>query len=88
MTTIIVNNQFLFAKNKKNQTQFNKCVRALERYNELNDMRNKVEDTGDEFNYQLRRLNRMCENQFDKFQAYLEELPKYEQKKITNSNIY
>jgi len=70
----------LIAKNPKNQSKVNRCVKSLERYYFLNDLRDKSSDNEDEKGYN--KYNRMCEQVFDKYLTYLEELPKYEQKSI------
>jgi hypothetical protein len=70
----------LVAKNAKNQSKVNKCVRALVAYNKANDERNVLENDGEEKG--LNAINRKCENLFDKYLTYADELPKYELKRI------
>lgn len=68
------------AINQKNQAKFNKCLKALNKYYSLNNMRDNADGNGDEklFN----KLDRQCSNAFDKYLELLSELPKYEQKRI------
>lgn len=68
------------SKNPKNQGKVNKCVKALNRYYSLNDLRNIADDSGNE--KEVRKYDRMCEDVFDKYLTYLESLPKYEQTQI------
>jgi len=68
------------AKTKKNQGKVNKCIKALQRYDALNTIRDSYDNAGDEKN--VNKYNRLCENAFDKYINYSYELPKYEQKRI------
>ena len=78
--------------NKKNQSQVNKTVKALISYNEANRTRERFDndyDTSEKSNErQFERLNKICENKWDKYSTYLNELPKYLQKQIENSDLY
>lgn len=76
----------LQAKNKKHQTNFKKAINWLIKYNSFNDIRNIAEGDGNEKEYN--RVNKKCENSYDKFLDYMEELPKYEQNKIYKSELY
>jgi RNA binding exosome subunit len=64
----------------KNQKTVNKCVKAHERYNELNDMRNAAEDNDNMKLYA--KLDKQCANAFDKYLEFLYELPKNQQQAI------
>jgi hypothetical protein len=68
------------AKNKKNQSKVNKCIKALSKYDALNTLRDAAYDDGNE--RAVNKYNRLCENAFDKYLTYSYELPKYEQKRI------
>jgi hypothetical protein len=68
------------AKNKKNQAMINKCIKALRRYDALNSLRDIADNDGNE--REVKKYNRLCENVFDKYLTYSDELPKYEQKRI------
>lgn len=68
---------------KNHQSTINKCLRANARYERLNDLRNIAEDNDDEKS--VRKLNRQCEDAFDRYLTYLQELPKYIQNQITKS---
>jgi protein involved in sex pheromone biosynthesis len=68
------------AKNAKNQSKINRCVKTLERYYVLNSLRDAADDNGDKSSYN--KLNRQCEDVFDKYMTQLQDLPKYEQKSI------
>ena len=74
------------ALNPKNQKQLNKVVKALTRYNQLNDARGVAENNDDE--KLERKLNRQCESAWDKYMDYMAELPKYQQKLVENSTLY
>jgi hypothetical protein len=71
---------------KKNKSVFNKCIKALIKYNALNDERDHADNEGNE--KLVNRLNTKCSNAFDKYMDYLQELPKYEQKRIQSSDLY
>ena len=68
------------AKNKKNQAMINKCIKTLRRYDALNSLRDIADNDGNE--REVKKYNRLCENVFDKYLTYSDELPKYEQKRI------
>lgn len=74
------------AKKIKNQSLLNKVIKALEKYNALNNLRDKADNEGNEREY--KKLNNQCEKSFDKYLELLNELPKYEQKRIENSELY
>lgn len=68
------------AINPKNQSLVNKAVKYLQKYYELNDLRNVADDNGAE--KELKKYNRMCEDVFDKYLDELAELPKGQQQII------
>ena len=74
------------AKTITNQSLLNRVVKALVKYNALNNLRDIADNDGDEklFN----KLDKQCENSWDKYQELLQELPKYEQKRIEKSDLY
>lgn len=74
----------------KNSKLFNKVVKALIKYNELNDLRDKASDFDllDGNSKEYNRLDKKCEIAFDNYLELLQELPKYEQKRIENSELY
>jgi hypothetical protein len=74
------------AVNQKNQKLFNKSIKLLIRYNELNDLRDRAGDNDDEKSY--KKYDRMCEVTYDKFLDSMDALPKYEQKRIYDSELY
>jgi len=76
----------LKAKTPKNQAMLNRTIKALVKYNNLNNQRDKADDSGDEKLY--RKLNRQCEVAFDKYLELAEELPKYEKDRLENSDVY
>ena len=71
---------------KKNQGLVNKTVRALIAYNKLNSERDKASDADND--KLVQKLNRKCENAFDKYLGFLNELPKNQQKIIDNTDLY
>jgi hypothetical protein len=74
------------AKTIKNQSLLNKVVKALEKYNQLNNLRDKADNEGNEREY--KKLDNKCLNAFDKYLELLNELPKYEQTRIEKSDLY
>lgn len=68
------------AINPKNQSLVNKAVKYLQKYYELNDLRNVADNNGAE--KELKKYNRMCEDVFDKYLDALAELPKGQQQII------
>jgi len=68
------------AINPKNQSLVNRAVKYLQKYYELNDLRNVADDNGAE--KELKKYNRMCEDVFDKYLDALAELPKGQQQII------
>ena len=74
------------AKNKANQSNFKKAIEWLKRYNEFDDFRNNADGEGDEKAYN--KWDKKCENSFDKYLSYCDELPKYEVNRIEKSELY
>jgi hypothetical protein len=68
------------AINPKNQSLVNKAVKYLQKYYELNDLRNVADNNGAE--KELKKYNRMCEDVFDKYLDALGMLPKGQQQII------
>lgn len=73
-------------KTVKNSKLFNKVLKSLVKYNELNNLRDKANDEGNdkEFN----KLDKKCEIAFSNYLDLLEQLPKYEQVRIEKSELY
>ena len=76
----------LKAKTPKNQAILNRTIKALVKYNNLNNQRDKADDSGDEKLY--RKLNRQCEVAFDNYLELADGLPKYERERLENSDVY
>jgi hypothetical protein len=74
------------AKNPKNNKNFNKAVQWLTKHNILNDQRTLLEDTSEaeyvEDTTAWKRINKKCEDSFDKYMDYCYELPKTDVKTI------
>ena len=70
----------------KNQAMVNRAVNWLIKYNDLDNQRNIANSNGDEKLYN--KLDRKCENAFDKYLDYMSELPKREQAQIEKSELY
>lgn len=68
------------ALNAKNQKLVNKASKLLIAYNSLNDLRNIADGNGDEKAYN--KLDKQCENAFDRYLWACDELPKREVKNI------
>lgn len=79
--------QFTYkAKTPQNQAILNRTVKALVKYNNLNNQRDLADNDGDEklFN----KLDKQCEVAFDNYLELADELPKYERVKLENSDVY
>ena len=74
------------SKTVKNSKLFNRVLKSLVKYNELNNLRDKADDCGDDKQYS--KLDKKCEIAFSNYLDLLEQLPKYEQKRIENSELY
>jgi len=72
--------------NKKHQTQVNKALRKLARYNSYNNLRDIADGEGDDKAY--KQLNKLCEQLFDEYLEIISELPKGEVKRIESSKYY
>jgi len=72
----------LTAKTRANQSTLNKAISWGRKYNQVVDAINLAEDAGDE--RKARLLRRKEEEIYDRYVNYLEELPKYEQRKVEN----
>jgi|DEB19_MinimDraft_3_1074340.scaffolds.fasta_scaffold00312_22 hypothetical protein len=70
----------LTAKTRANQSTLNKAISWGRKYNQVVDAINLAEDAGDE--RKARLLRRKEEEIYDRYVNYLEELPKYEQRKV------
>ena len=70
----------IIAINKKHQSNVNRAVKNLIKYNALNDLRNIADDNGEEKLY--KKLDRQCLNTFDKYLDIVSELPAREKIKI------
>lgn len=71
----------LQAINPRNQELVNKALKYNERYDYLNDQRGLAENCG--FDKLVNKLNRMCEDAFDKHLDAYNQLPKNQQLAIT-----
>ncbi len=74
------------SKTVKNSKLFNKVLKSLVKYNELNNLRDKADDCGNDKEYN--KLNNRCEIAFNNYLDLLEQLPKYEQVRIEKSELY
>lgn len=68
------------ALNAKNQKLVTKTASLLIKYNELSSLRDMADGSGDERLYS--RLDRKCENAFDRYLFSCDELPQREVKNI------
>jgi hypothetical protein len=76
------------AINQKHQSQTNKAMRWLLKYNDFNDARDIEENTNGDETKLYKKLDSACIKAFDRFEDYLSELPKREIKNIENSELY
>ena len=70
----------LTAITRANQNNVNKAVYWGQKYNVLNDARDRAYDNGNDKLY--KQLDRQCEAAFNKHLDYMSELPKREQAKV------
>jgi len=76
----------LKAINKQHQVKVNRVVKALVKYNALNDLRDKADNDGDMKAYN--KYDRQCSNAWDKYYDLRDELPKREILNIEKSELY
>ena len=77
----------------KNQSLVNKAVNWLVKYNTFNNERDVISDNLEEYceaedSKEWRKVNKKCEDSFDKYQECCEDLPQYEVKNIEKSELY
>ena len=79
------------AKTKANQNNLNKAISWLAKYNAFNDQRDLVENeqehAGDDTTA-WRRINKKCEDSYERYSEYCDELPTYEVTRIEKSELY
>ena len=66
--------------------QYNKTMKYLIKYNELNDLRSVAEDNDSLKEYKA--LDKKCIQAWESFQENLSILPKYQQKIVLSSRLY
>lgn len=80
------------AINPKNQKNLNKALSWLIKHNKYNDERTLLEDSSEleyvEDSTAWKRINKKCEDSFDKYLEYCDELPKGQVKLIEKSELY
>ena len=75
----------------KNQAMVNKAVNWLIKHNAFNNSRDIISDNlecEEDESKEWRQINKKCEDSFDKYQEYCEELPRYEVNNIEKSELY
>jgi len=78
----------MIANNKKNQVNFSRAIQWLTKHNAFNDERDAIESEQESETSEWRRINKKCEESFDKYLMYCEMLPKAEVKRIEKSDLY
>ena len=76
------------AINPKNQSTVNKAIQWLTKHNAFNDQRDTIENNDGEESTAWRRINKKCEDSFDKYQDYCYDLPKGQVAAIEKSDLY
>lgn len=79
------------AKTKANQSNLNKAVSWLAKYNAFNSQRDIISGNLECEEYdskEWRRINKKCEDSFDKYEGYCYYLPNYEVTRIEKSELY
>jgi len=74
------------AINQKHQSKVNRAIKALVKYNELNDLRDKASDMGED--REFKKLDNLCGKYFDKYLDIVDELPARERNNIEKSDLY
>ena len=74
------------AINPKNQGLVNKACKWLVKHNNYNRLRDIADGSGDLKAYN--KYDQKCQDSFNKFLEYLEDLPKGQQKAIEKSDLY
>jgi hypothetical protein len=74
------------AKNKKNNSLFQRAIKRLVIYNAFNTQRDIVDGKEDN-EKEMRKINKQCEKSWDSFMDALYELPMYEQKRINKAML-
>ena len=88
MSKIRVYDETITAVNKKNQSLVNKATTWLSKYHSCNDARDIISNLIGEEGREWDKINDKCESIWDKYEEYLDELPKYEIKNIEKSELY
>lgn len=73
----------MVAIHKAHQSNVDKAVAWLTKYNTYNTLRDEHED-----DKEYKKYDNLCYSSFNKFLEYMGELPKREQKQIYNSELY
>ena len=76
------------AINPKNQANVNKAISWLTKYNALETRRALIGDNLGEETTEYKKADRKCINAWNKFDDYMSELPKNQQKLIYKSELY
>ena len=78
------------AINKKHQATVNRAIQWLTKHNDYNDQRDAIEneqDTSWSYTPQWNRINKKCEDSYDKYLTYFDELPSREQAQINKLGL-
>jgi len=83
----------MIAINPRHQSTLNKAVQWLYKHNAFNDQRDAIENELEhsymgEQNTAWRRINKKCEDSFEKYQEYCCDLPVRQVKLIEKSELY
>lgn len=76
------------AINPKNQATLNKAIQWLTKYNAYNNQRDVIDNNEGDDTTAWRRINKKCEDSFDKYLDYCYDLPKGQVKAIEKSELY
>tara|TARA_R110000765_G_scaffold354305_2_gene444410 strand:+ start:105 stop:350 length:246 start_codon:yes stop_codon:yes gene_type:complete len=79
------------AKTKANQSNLNKAVSWIVKHNAFNIQRDLIEDGLEVYpdeSKEWRRINKKCEDSFQRYAEYCDELPIYEVTRIEKSELY
>ena len=78
----------MIAITKENQSTLNKAIQWLTKQNAYNDQRDVIDSNDGEDTVEWRRINKKCEDSFDKYLTYCSVLPKNQVKLIEKSDLY
>jgi len=81
----------MIAINKKHQSNVNKALSWINKYDDYNDQRDEIENAQENswsYTTEWNRINKKCETAYDKYLDYCSLLPKQEIKGVDKASRY